>query len=288
MGGRRLTRLWISKAFVRRLLGCGRRWPWRRPHARNAGGPTAASDSTTPSVPTGVDSAAETRFCVRVEGEAQLAGAAGACGRSGDTFLRAPLISTGINSGINLSASESRSAPSAPLCTAESRRVQPDPSGWGPGGRRFKACLPGLRKDLLLQAFSASEADAWAPTGSIWGPIVLHDSVEKAPPRSPPRPPLRSERACRPLLTTRPNTLRINASKRPTGSARCAAGTSWSRRTRRGRPTSTDTARSFATEARTPHQALAKIRPLAGGRRLRAFLSTGTYRDELPNARWIP
>jgi hypothetical protein len=43
----------------------------------------------------------------------------------------------------------------------------------------------------------------------------------------------------------------------------------------------------FATEARTPNQAVAKIRPLAGGRRLHAYLATGTYRDELAEARWV-
>ena len=30
----------------------------------------------------------------------------------------------------------------------------------------------------------------------------------------------------------------------------------------------------YATEARTPNQAIAKVRPLAEGRRLQAFLST--------------
>jgi hypothetical protein len=43
----------------------------------------------------------------------------------------------------------------------------------------------------------------------------------------------------------------------------------------------------FATEAKTPGQAAAKVRPLAEGRRLRTFLATGTYRDELAHARWI-
>ena len=43
----------------------------------------------------------------------------------------------------------------------------------------------------------------------------------------------------------------------------------------------------FATEAKTPNQAIAKVRPLAGGRRFRAYLATGTYRDELAEARWI-
>jgi hypothetical protein len=43
----------------------------------------------------------------------------------------------------------------------------------------------------------------------------------------------------------------------------------------------------FATEARTPNQAIAKVRPLADGRRLQAFLTTGKYRDELADARWV-
>jgi hypothetical protein len=43
----------------------------------------------------------------------------------------------------------------------------------------------------------------------------------------------------------------------------------------------------YATEARTPRQAIAKVRPLAEGRRLRAFLTTGKYRHELADARWV-
>jgi hypothetical protein len=43
----------------------------------------------------------------------------------------------------------------------------------------------------------------------------------------------------------------------------------------------------FATEARTAADAMRKVRPLARGRRLRAYLSTGRYSDELPNARWV-
>ena len=43
----------------------------------------------------------------------------------------------------------------------------------------------------------------------------------------------------------------------------------------------------YATEARTPNQAIAKVRPLAKGRRLQAFLTTGKYRDELADARWV-
>src|SRR4051812_47561731 len=43
----------------------------------------------------------------------------------------------------------------------------------------------------------------------------------------------------------------------------------------------------YATEARTPNQAIAKVRPLTDGRRLRAYLTTGKYRDELADARWV-
>jgi hypothetical protein len=43
----------------------------------------------------------------------------------------------------------------------------------------------------------------------------------------------------------------------------------------------------FATEAKTPGEATAKVRPLAAGRRLRTYLATGTYRDELADARWV-
>jgi hypothetical protein len=43
----------------------------------------------------------------------------------------------------------------------------------------------------------------------------------------------------------------------------------------------------YATEARTPSQAIAKVRPLAEGRRLQAYLTTGKYRDELAEARWV-
>jgi hypothetical protein len=43
----------------------------------------------------------------------------------------------------------------------------------------------------------------------------------------------------------------------------------------------------YATEARTPGEAAAKVRPLATGRRLRTYLATGTYKDELAEARWV-
>ncbi len=43
----------------------------------------------------------------------------------------------------------------------------------------------------------------------------------------------------------------------------------------------------YATEARTPNQAMSKVRQIAGGRRLRAYLATGRYREELAEARWV-
>ncbi len=43
----------------------------------------------------------------------------------------------------------------------------------------------------------------------------------------------------------------------------------------------------FATAAKTSNQAVAKIKPLAEGRRLRAYLATGSYKDELADARWV-
>jgi len=43
----------------------------------------------------------------------------------------------------------------------------------------------------------------------------------------------------------------------------------------------------FATEAKTPNEAVKKVRPLAAGRRLRSYLVTGTYREELADARWV-
>jgi hypothetical protein len=52
-------------------------------------------------------------------------------------------------------------------------------------------------------------------------------------------------------------------------------------------PDDPDYRQVFATEAGTPAQAMAKIRPLAEGRRLRAYLATGHYSAELAEARWV-
>jgi hypothetical protein len=43
----------------------------------------------------------------------------------------------------------------------------------------------------------------------------------------------------------------------------------------------------YATEARTPNQAAAKVRRFSAGRRLHAYLATGKYKDELADARWV-
>ena len=52
-------------------------------------------------------------------------------------------------------------------------------------------------------------------------------------------------------------------------------------------PDEPDYRQVFATEAKTPGEATAKVRPLAAGRRLRTYLATGTYKDELADARWV-
>jgi len=43
----------------------------------------------------------------------------------------------------------------------------------------------------------------------------------------------------------------------------------------------------YATEAKTPGEATKKVRPIADGRRLRAYLATGSHREELADARWV-
>lgn len=44
----------------------------------------------------------------------------------------------------------------------------------------------------------------------------------------------------------------------------------------------------YVTEAGSPDQAIAKVRDIEKGRRLRAYLATGRYRHELADARWVP
>lgn len=52
-------------------------------------------------------------------------------------------------------------------------------------------------------------------------------------------------------------------------------------------PDSPDYRRVYATEEKTPARAIRKVRPLAPGRRMRAYLATGQYRHELAHARWV-
>lgn len=52
-------------------------------------------------------------------------------------------------------------------------------------------------------------------------------------------------------------------------------------------PDAPDYRRVYATEADTPAKAVAKVKPLARGRRLRAYLATGHYSDQLAEARWV-
>jgi hypothetical protein len=52
------------------------------------------------------------------------------------------------------------------------------------------------------------------------------------------------------------------------------------------RPASPGTAR-FRDGGQGPGEAIAEVRPLVEGRRLRTFLATGTYKDELADARWV-
>jgi len=52
-------------------------------------------------------------------------------------------------------------------------------------------------------------------------------------------------------------------------------------------PDSPDYREVYATEADTPAKAVAKVRPLTSGRRLRAYLATGQYSDQLAQARWV-
>ena len=78
----------------------------------------------------------------------------------------------------------------------------------------------------------------------------------------------------------------MSASVRPTLLASSVAAISSSPPTRSA-PDEPGYREVFATEAKTPGKATQKIRPLADGRRLRAYLATGSHRDELVDARWV-
>jgi hypothetical protein len=57
-------------------------------------------------------------------------------------FRRLGRERSGSNSGSKLRATQSNSEQLSPLYTAVRRLRELDRSGWGPGGRRFKSCLP--------------------------------------------------------------------------------------------------------------------------------------------------
>jgi len=60
--------------------------------------------------------------------------------------------------GCKLSATEPNRERFKPLQSAESKRVRLHRSGWGPGGRRFKSCLPDRIKALLISMLYRSAA----------------------------------------------------------------------------------------------------------------------------------
>jgi hypothetical protein len=88
---------------------------------------------------------------------------------------------TGSNPGSKLSATEPKSEQLRPLQNAEEHRVRLDRSGWGPGGRRFKSCLPdrdlpAKREEPLVGALprgafqGANFAPHLHPAASQFGP----------------------------------------------------------------------------------------------------------------------
>ena len=79
----------------------------------------------------------------------------------------------GSNPGSKLSATESNSEQLEPLWNAEEHRVRLDRSGWGPGGRRFKSCLPDRDERPANAGLSASlECLRDGELGCNWGAIA--------------------------------------------------------------------------------------------------------------------
>ena len=141
----------------------------RRPRAREDRGEgerdRVVARSVTNQLPAGRGSppAAPTTRCGYGPAEPATACGATQVGSAGPAVPRA-----GSNPGSKLSATESDSEQPRSPQSAESQRVRLDRSGWGPGGRRFKSCLPDRGKDLLTAIFGH-----WVPhrhgdkTGSI-------------------------------------------------------------------------------------------------------------------------
>ena len=89
----------------------------------------------------------------------------------GDPHASRP-VPPGSNPGSKLSATESNSEQLRPPQSAESHRVRLDRSGWGPGGRRFKSCLPDHGKALLIGLLCrAVAASGRGTTGKIFDGI---------------------------------------------------------------------------------------------------------------------
>jgi hypothetical protein len=63
-----------------------------------------------------------------------------------------------------LSATERSSGQLSPLQSSESHRIRLDRSGWGPGGRRFKSCLPDRE--------SPANCNSRFAGALVWGPII--------------------------------------------------------------------------------------------------------------------
>jgi hypothetical protein len=75
-----------------------------------------------------------------------------------------------------LSATEPNSEQLRPLQPAEERRVHPELSGWGAGGRRFKSCLPDRTKAPLSGAFgvlAVARHEGWGT--QVWFELARTD-----------------------------------------------------------------------------------------------------------------
>ena len=76
-----------------------------------------------------------------------------------------------------MSATQSNPAQLRSPQSAQRQRVRLDRSGWGPGGRRFKSCLPDHRKSLLRATLFRSVATEY---GGKTGPISTRLRVAQA------------------------------------------------------------------------------------------------------------
>ena len=78
-------------------------------------------------------------------------------------------IPTGNNPGNKLSATEEHSGARIAANHVETRRMSRDRCGWGPGGRRFKSCLPDLRKGRICGPFLSRNVDdiGWSGTNLV-------------------------------------------------------------------------------------------------------------------------